>query len=91
MVKLVDASARNKKYPKTFQVPSKKEVKALCLHSLVKLGVITTPPSGVERMWFRIVEIKGDQFKGRLQNTPLNGDMRYGDEIYFNGRHIMSI
>ncbi len=45
-----------------------------------------------ESMWVRITEViaPGD-FKGILMNTPHNDQLKYLDEVKFEGRHVAKI
>lgn len=83
---LVDAQARHRKYPKTFEVPTPDELAELQPAWHAKVIV-----NDMERPWVRITSIDGQRFKGTLANEPLTFDGKFGDEVTFEARHICSI
>lgn len=93
---LENAVAENKKNPRTFMIPDKEEIEALEEGNLVKLIFLMDKPMEdgctAERMWIIITEQKGDDFKGRLDNTPyFIKSIKEGDEISFKAENIATI
>jgi uncharacterized protein YegJ (DUF2314 family) len=91
MYKLMNARLQNRKYPETFEIPSRAEIKTLKPGDLVKLcfeedGLYS------ERMWVNIISNKGDEFRGILDNQPFGlSTVKYRDIVKFNSKHILSI
>jgi uncharacterized protein YegJ (DUF2314 family) len=91
MYKLLNAIEQNKKYPETFEIPSKSEIENVKLNTFVKLWF---EESGKipERMWVLVTEIDGDNFRGVLRNQPGNlKTVKYNDELRFKAHNILSI
>lgn len=89
--KLVDGIKQNKLHPDTFEIPTKKEIGEVKLGQYVKLGFIEegSPP---ERMWVMVDSIKGDKFRGFLNNNPfIISSIKCGDVVVFESKHILSI
>jgi len=91
--KLIDGIKRNKKHPLTFFIPTIKEKKELNVGDRVKLGFANNNGKCGERMWVKIIKIKGIYFQGELDNRPLNPDfgIQVGSEIDFSFKHIIDI
>lgn len=93
--RLVDAEILAKKHKDTFYKPSQQETDLLEVGDLVKLIIegdcIDQNPIS-ERMWVKITEIKGGEFKGELDNFPFYiDDLMPGDFISFGHKHIINI
>ncbi len=94
--KLIDGLQRHEANPNTFEIPSLEEKQELKAGDIVKLGFEATEefddgPSG-ERMWVRTTKIKGDDYEGTLSNDPVViEDLKHGDKVIFNSKHIISI
>lgn len=82
---LTDAIKQNKKYPKSFWIPSSKDIKELKKNSFAKVIF-----NNKERMWVKITKINGDNFVGELDNVPVSVPLSYGDVIHFNKKHIIN-
>jgi len=87
----MDGRARHRRWPKSFEIPSKDDIKKLKVGNCVKLGFLVGKDG--ERMWVEITAIKQwDEFTGKLTNCPLfRKDIAIGDTIFFSRRHILSI
>lgn len=87
---LVDVEERARQHPETFRIPSQFERQNLVPGDVVQL--IFRFRQGVERMW---VEVRGRDesfiYEGALRNTPGNDDLRWGDAIHFQARHVARI
>lgn len=90
-ISLVDAVLQHSKHPSTFDIPSKMEIQQIKVGGFVKLTFLS--PSGGERMWVKVVEIKaGGGYKGKLDNTPMFAESLYlGDIIEFEEFNIIDI
>lgn len=80
--------------PYTFYLPSHKTKSKLTGGNLVKLmfncDVENENGWNAERMWVEIIQRKGNDFIGRLDNIPFYiPDLKLGDEICFQALHIM--
>jgi hypothetical protein len=82
----------NKESPYTFYVPSPEVLNKLKVGDLVKLIFVTdiAEDDGYrgERMWVQITNIKGNKFKGKLDNEPHRLSLKIGDEISFGIENI---
>ncbi|WP_297204001.1 DUF2314 domain-containing protein [uncultured Brachyspira sp.] len=86
---LENAFELNKEYPDTFKIPSKKEINSLKTDDYVKL-IFTEENAVPERMWVKITNINGDNFRGILDNDPYNlKSVKCGDEIVFKTENII--
>lgn len=92
---LENVEHRAKKYPTTFQIPSREERTALPLGTFVKLVFIGARGSDGaatgrgERMWVEIVEIKDGHYRGILRNDPVViRDLHIGALVDFGPEHI---
>lgn len=93
---LKDVVAENKENPRTFMIPDQDEIKELEEGDLVKLIFLMDEPTedgcSAERMWVNITEHKGEDFKGKLDNTPFFiKSLKEGDEICFKAENIATI
>lgn len=91
---LEDARELAEEAPYTFYVPSPEVIDMLQPGDVVKL--IFHCDNGnpddysAERMWVRITEVEGDDFRGVLDSEPVNiPDLHTGDEIDFASYHII--
>jgi hypothetical protein len=82
----VDAQAKAKATPNTFQVPTDSEIGSLMQGDFAKVC------SNNERFWVEITRImRGDsglRFEGTVGNMLLQEDLKFGDLIVFETRHI---
>jgi hypothetical protein len=82
--------------PRTFRIPSKKEIYELEKGDLVKLIFLLNESAEdgceAERMWVNITEPNGDDFKGTLDNDPYYlKSIKCEDEISFKTENIATI
>jgi len=84
-IKLVDAQKMKSKYPETFWTPSDSEL------SDIKIGDIVKVCDDHERFWVIIESISNKEFIGVVDNSLLRDDIRCGDYIKFERRHIYDI
>ena len=84
---LVDCWERNKKHPKTFEIPTKMKLKELKVGSIVKLIF-----DDRERMWVEIMGKRLNTWIGRLDNKPYDlTHLKLNDEIEFENKHICEV
>lgn len=91
---LEDARELGEAAPYTFYIPSPEVIARLQPGDSVKLIFRCDDDSeddvAVERMWVRITEIDGDEFRGELDNQPVAiPELESGDEIEFTSYHII--
>ncbi|MBS3111757.1 DUF2185 domain-containing protein [Candidatus Woesearchaeota archaeon] len=87
------AKKRQKEYPYTFYVPSKKIIDKLKKGNFVKLlfEIKDKTAPNTEKMWVKINKRKGNTFIGNLDNDPVEiKDLKHNDEIKFEAKHIIS-
>ena len=103
---LIDAEARNKESPLTFEIPSLKERQSLKRGSVVRLAFSFAKvrddaypmivPS-TERMWVYVLAVSSDpsgnvEYTGKLDNAPYTTDViKYGAFVHFEPRHVASL
>lgn len=84
----VDAQLMHKEHPKTFEVPSKKELNAL------KPGDIVKVCADGERFWTKIESVKGNDITATVDNDlalSSSHGLYCGDTISFTKDNIYSI
>ena len=93
---LEDARELAEAAPYTFYVPSPEVIAMLQPGDEVKLVFRVdedddgTDEVVTERMWVRITDVDGDEFRGVLDNQPVAiADLQAGDEIDFASYHII--
>lgn len=87
-IEFVDAQQMAKDHPKTFEAPTKKELKG------VKKGDSVKVSTGDERFWVTVTKVKGDKVTGTIDNHLVCSDehgLNYDDEIVFDKKHIYTI
>jgi uncharacterized protein YegJ (DUF2314 family) len=90
MYTLLDGIAQNKKFRKTFEIPSKNEIDQLTIGDYVKLCFQENEHG--ERMWARVEIINGDFFQGILDNEPtLVKTVKHGDIVAFERKNIIGV
>lgn len=90
MYTLVDAKKKNMESPRSFEVPSKAEIKSLKSGDYVKLTFQEEVNS--ERMWVKIISIGDDNFHGMLINEPVNlTSIKVEDMVIFNTKNILDV
>ncbi len=92
--KLEDVSGRAIEAPYTFYLPSVELIAQFQVGDLVKLifqcEIENDQGCSAERMWVEIISRDGEQFVGRLDNTPrFIPDLHINDEILFSSCHII--
>ena len=92
--KLEDAQKIADEFPYTFYKPSHEVVSLLQKGNQAKLifEFESNDPEAprAERMWVEITKVRGDVFKGYLDNDPAYiKDLKYKDPISFNACHII--
>lgn len=86
MIKFVNAQEMHKKYPDTFEAPTKKEMDAQKVGNSVKVC------HNDERFWVTITAIKGNTIKGTVDNDLYRSHpFKYGDIIEFKKYNIFHI
>lgn len=87
-LEFIDAQAMSKKYPATFEAPSKEELYALEEGDIVKVCCAD------ERFWTIIEKVDGEKIHAIVDNelmyTEVHG-LRLEDKIEFEKRHIYSV
>lgn len=79
----VDAVEMNKKYPKTFGIPST---------VLLKAGQYVKISENHERFWVMVQAVNGDKITGIVDNQLVcKHSFKLGDVIEFEKRHVMGI
>ena len=84
----IDAQYMHSKNPKTFEVPTQKELNNIHADDIVKVCVMG------ERFWVKIKWIKGDKIIGIIDNELINEwehGLNIGDVITFYKYNIYSI
>jgi len=85
-IKLVNAQKMNKKYPATFQIPTKKKLKKITIGSIVKVC------DEKERFWVIVKEKTSNQLVGKIDNNLISKSIyNRGDLIKFEEKHIYDI
>lgn len=96
---LHDGEEAARQNPDTFHIPPKAERVALKPgQHIAKLSFQLRKTDGTmgsgERMWVRILDRKGAEYIGRLDNDPFQGDdvlLRYDDLVSFESKHVIDI
>lgn len=83
------ATEKAKKFPDTFMIPTY-ALEGLRPGSIVKL-VFASPGCPKERMWVKIVDVKGKRFVGALDNDPLCVPFEPGKLVTFGAEDIVDI
>ncbi len=90
---IIDSS---KKFPRTFQRPTEREIQQLKIGDLVRLFFVLDSQSkekrSAERMWVEIFEINGENYKGYLTNQPYYiHELSLGDIVKFKTENIATV
>lgn len=90
-VALVDAEARNRAHPDTFEIPPKKVREEIALGDYAKLIF-----DDRERMWVQVTKrFTIDEkvvYHGTLNNDPVSiPDLADGDEVVFEPKHVICV
>lgn len=92
---LEDVVLINKKYPRTYLIPTQEEIDNIQIGMLVKLVFLMEKMEngcGGERMWVEVTERKDNAFSGVLTNAPCYIEsVKAGDTITFCRNHIAAI
>jgi hypothetical protein len=84
---LLDGEAQNRRYPRTFHIPTILEKMLVEPGDYVKLGFSCPGYDNTERMWVRVI---GDG-KGYLNNDPAFLPLQDGMPVDFQRQHIIGI
>lgn len=91
---LDNAEERNRRVH-TFRIPSQEERTALRVNDYAKLlFIFSQRKNGLvgERMWVKVVERNGDNYRGELANKPTQiKSLKMGDDIMFLPMHIIDV
>jgi len=96
---LDDATAYERLYPETYQVPSQQIRESLLVGDLVKLifrfadEQAPRKDNECERMWVLVTEVDGEncRYKGTLDNDPLlHNEIACGRELWLHPIHIFA-
>jgi hypothetical protein len=83
---LVDVVKRGEEKP-TFFVPAARARNGLCPGDMAKLIF-----NGEERMWVKVTEAEGrGRYVGKLWSRPIRVNLKFGDEIRFQAKHVADI
>lgn len=90
---LVDVGERNRRHPRTFEVPTAEELDAVGVGDLVKLIWEVGATGLSERMWVRVTVTVGSRFTGVLDNDPvaLEGLLHADQVVKFTRNNICQI
>jgi uncharacterized protein YegJ (DUF2314 family) len=93
VIGFVDGVAYNNASPLTFSIPSKAEKDALKPGQYVKIGFVTDSKTipNTERMWVKVHLWDGEHGQGELNNDPVVANMKDGDTVKFEAKHILDI
>src|SRR5580765_3880195 len=89
-VYLTNGNEKNDAHPDTFFIPPIEQRLSVSPGAIVKLGFNCDGTDG-ERMWVTVVQAKGFNYYGVLNNKPLALPMDYGNPIKFGPEHILDI
>lgn len=95
-LELMDGEALNRENPHTFHIPSEVARKNLQKGDIVKVGwkrpVEIAGELNAERMWVEVVRKEGEKYVGKLRNQPFvfNKELKFGDEVMFEPKHVLS-
>jgi hypothetical protein len=92
--KLTSGVLMNRKYPKTFHIPSERKRKGTGIGDLVKLIFETVDLDGTrsgERMWVDVTGTYDRFLVGNLSNSPVtdNKNLYFGAPLIFRPEHII--
>ena len=86
MPEFLDAQQKNRDYPRTFSVPSKKQLDKIKPDQNVKVC------ENQERFWVEVTEINGHKITGRVNNDlVLTHSFKCDDIISFETKNVMGI
>ena len=101
MYKLADCVEINREHPTTFEIPSDEEKSKVKVGDFVKLNFLYNKQVPIpnqaghtcsaERMWVQVTGIEDGQYKGEINNTPLNTDLQEKMVVDFELKHVCSI
>lgn len=84
---LTDAEAMNRAHPQTFEIPPEEERRTLKINDLAKVCF-----ANQERMWVQVTQVRpGPMYVGKLNNSPIVVDMKIGQRVEFEPRHVHQI
>ena len=89
---LIDGVAMNRQHPITFSVPSDGEKATIRPGDSVKVGFIVDSSIGQqERVWVQVQSVNHNKIVGVLDNDPVYADVRFGEQIEIELRHVLGI
>lgn len=89
---LEDVVAINKAHPKTFEIPSSADRRAVQVGDTVKLVFKPTGKQDSERMWVNVTKVDAyGSYRGTLANDPIIVGIKYQDPVSFTDKHICDI
>lgn len=99
MFTLLDCIAQNKNYPDSYHIPDAAHIAQLKVGDFAKLDFQYSEkyptPQGVyintERMWIEITQINGHQFSGKIYVCPINPNLKLGQPVDFEAKHICNV
>jgi uncharacterized protein YegJ (DUF2314 family) len=93
VIGFIDGVAQNAATPKTFSIPSEIEKHHLKPGQYVKIGFRTDALGGpsTERMWVKVIAWDGKTGRGEVNNDPAVVDLKFGDPVKFDSKHILDI
>lgn len=90
---LVNVGERNRRYPRTFEIPTAEELDAVGVGDLVKLIWEVGATGLSERLWVEVTATDGSHFTGVLDNDPvaLEGLLHADQVVTFDRYNICQI
>ena len=87
---LLDGVKMNQRDPATFRIPSAFEKARIQPGDYVKVGFVTDG-SHQEFVWVRVQAVNGKGISAVLDDDPVYADMRFGEHIEIELRHVLGI
>jgi len=80
----------------TFEIPPREERESLDCGDFAKLVFRSEPAPyekpAAERMWVKVIERLADgNYRGKLDNTPVELKMTRGEDVVFGPEHIIQL
>ena len=90
--KLLDGLAVNEGHPASFKIPSTSEKATIRPGDYVKVGFVVDSSIGQqERVWVQVQSVNHNKIVGVLDNDPVYADVRFGEQIELELRHVLGI
>ena len=87
---LLDGVAMNQELPATFRIPSAFEKAQIRPGDDVKIGFIVDHCHH-EFVWVKVQAVNGNSISAILDDDPVYADIRFGEEIQLELRHVLRI